>query len=199
MKSACVSCGWSNWQSHRFAPHVPSRAPEFFEHLLLRTRRLPYYASSSLTRDLWFLPWSLGSSGLSRRVSRSSFASPICFLSLSLSPVLCFPKWPLEKERVFDTKGTLSAPRMWHRAVAFPPGGKHSLRCHGGSASGDPSHQWPWEHSELCSYLHYPFPELSYPPRQKLCSLSSIAPLAQPCNLSSAFYLYEFACSRYLI
>lgn len=95
MKSACVSCGWSNWQSHHFAPRVLSHAPEFFEHLLLRTRHLLCYASSSLTGDLRFLPWSPESSGLSRRVSRSSFASPICFLSLSLSPVLCFPKWPL--------------------------------------------------------------------------------------------------------
>ena len=179
MKSACVSCGWRNWQSHRFAPPVPSRAPEFFEHLLLRTRRLPCYASSSLTGDLWFLPWSLGSSGLSGRVSRSSFASPVCFLSLSLIPVLCFPKWPLGEEHVFDTKGTLSAPQIWNRAVAFPPGGTAQPEVPQWVCLWS-SHQWPWEHSELCSHRHYPFPELSYPPRQKLCSLSSIAPFAQP-------------------
>ena len=178
MKSACVSCGWSNWQSHHFAPRVLSHAPEFFEHLLLRTRHLLCYASSSLTGDLWFLPWSPGSSGLSSQPQQ--LCEPHLLPQSVSEPSLMFSEMTSGEERVFDTKGTLSAPRMWHRAIAFPPGGKHSLRCHGESASGDPSHQWPWEHSELCSYLHYPFPELSYPPRQKLCSLSSIAPFTQP-------------------
>ena len=101
---------------------VPSRAPTFSEHLLLRAYRLPC-AAPSLTGEPSLSPWSPGSSGRSSRVARGCFAGPVCFLGASLPSrrvFLCVVAWCVLPQSLFwedinDFLPSFFLPSFWER------------------------------------------------------------------------------------